>query len=221
MFRIKICGITNVNDALAAVEAGADAIGLNFYEGSKRFVNTETARQIVAAVGERAEPVGVFVNASAECISEVCDGTALRVIQLHGERLDSVELISGIRDPSITIIHAHSFGPRGMEAVYEDMFDASGSAADAVLVDAAAPGMYGGTGRTIDWNRLVNYEASIGRIPLILAGGLTPENVAEAIRTVQPHGVDVASGVESSPGKKDAAKVRDFVAAARAAFAAL
>jgi phosphoribosylanthranilate isomerase len=218
-FRIKICGVTNVNDAVAAVEAGADAIGLNFYHGSKRFVEPEIAREIVATIGERAEPVGVFVGADASAICDVCRQTPLNTVQLHGEkRPDRAELIVGLRNPKLSIIRAHSFGEHGMEAVYDDMFDASGDAADAVLVDAMVTGMYGGTGQTIDWARLAGFEKLMGRIPLILAGGLTPSNVGEAIRIVRPHAVDVASGVESTPGKKDPARMRDFVAAARAAF---
>jgi phosphoribosylanthranilate isomerase len=223
-FSVKICGITNRQDAQAAADAGADAIGLNFYEGSKRFVSNDAARDIVVAVGERVQPVGVFVNSPAQAICEICSHVGLNTIQLHGDqRPERLKLIIGLHDlgghdPSLSIIRAHSFGPRGMTAVYEDMFDATGDAADAVLVDAAVSGMYGGTGQTIDWDRLANFEVSIGRMPLILAGGLPPENVAEAIRTVRPHAVDVASGVEISPGKKDHAKMRDFVAAARGAF---
>jgi phosphoribosylanthranilate isomerase len=227
MFRIKICGITNVADALATADAGADAIGLNFYRGSKRFIDADSALQIITASSGRTEPVGVFVNETVQAICQACREANLTTIQLHGEkRPDTIKLDIGLHDrgvstPNLSIIRAHSFGPRGMAAVYEDMFDARGDAADAVLVDAAAPGVYGGTGQTIDWHRLVNYEESIGRVPLILAGGLKPENVAEAIRIVRPHAVDVASGVESSPGKKDHAKIRDFVAAAREAFAQL
>jgi phosphoribosylanthranilate isomerase len=225
MFRIKICGITNVADALAAADAGADAIGLNFYRGSKRFINSDVAAEIAAAIKERAEPVGVFVNESVQAICETCRGASLATVQLHGEiRPERVKLLLGFRElgdnfPDVSIIRAHGFGGGGMEAVYKDMFDESGDDADAVLVDATVPGMYGGTGQSIDWNRLANYEDSIGRMPLILAGGLTPDNVAEAIRIVRPHGVDVASGVESAPGKKDHVKIRDFVAAAREAFA--
>jgi phosphoribosylanthranilate isomerase len=219
MFRIKICGVTNPDDARAAIDAGADALGFNFYRSSKRFISTEIARQIVADVGSVTQPVGVFVNASVDEICDICRASAINVVQLHGEkRLDVGKLTCGLLDPMVSVIHARSFGARGMDAVHEDMFDASGMAGDAILVDAAVSGMYGGTGQTIDWTRLVNFQNSIGKMHLILAGGLTPENVAEAIRIVRPHAVDVASGVESSPGKKDAAKVRDFVAAAREAF---
>jgi phosphoribosylanthranilate isomerase len=224
MFHIKICGITNVPDAIVAADAGADAIGLNFYRGSKRFINSDIAPEIAVAIKERVEPVGVFVNECVKAICEACRGASLTTVQLHGEKRPNwFQLYAGlhelgIRFPNLSIIRAHCFGHRGFEAVYEDMFDAHGHPADAVLIDTAVSGMFGGTGQTMDWNRLVNYEDSIGKLPLILAGGLTPDNVTEAIRTVRPHGVDVASGVECAPGKKDHAKVRDFVAAARDAF---
>jgi phosphoribosylanthranilate isomerase len=169
----------------------------------------------------------VFVNESVQAICETCRLASLTTVQLHGEnRPDYHRLYLGLHDlgvryPNLSIIRAHRFEERGLEAIYEDIFDDSGQAADAVLVDTAVSGLYGGTGQTLDWNHLINYEDAIGRVPLILAGGLTPDNVAEAIRVVRPHGVDVASGVEASPGKKDLAKVRDFVAAAREAFAGL
>jgi phosphoribosylanthranilate isomerase len=218
-FRVKICGITNLDDALWAVDAGADAIGLNFYPRSKRFVTPEVASQIVTDVGDQAAAVGVFVNETAESICQICNSTAIGIIQLHGDQWpDSTKLMLGFGFDRVTIIRAIGFGPRGMSAVYKGMLDPGGLAADAVLVDASVSGLYGGTGQTIEWNRVANYEDSIGNVPLILAGGLTPDNVADAIRIVRPHAVDVASGVESSPGKKDASKMREFVAAARAAF---
>jgi phosphoribosylanthranilate isomerase len=218
-FRVKICGVTNVSDAVAAVDAGADAIGLNFFSGSKRFITPAVARQIVTELRDQAVAVGVFVNEPAESICEICASTAIGTIQLHGDQWpDSTKLMVGFGLDGVTIIRALGFGPRGLHAIYEGMFAPGGLAADAVLVDAAVGGLYGGTGQTIDWDRVANYEQSIGKVPLILAGGLTPDNVAEAIRIVRPHAVDVASGVESSPGKKDRAKMRDFIAAALAAF---
>jgi phosphoribosylanthranilate isomerase len=198
-FKIKICGVTNVGDALAAVDAGADAIGLNFYHGSKRCVDVDVARRVVDAIGNRAACVGVFVNASAGEIQAICHQARLHVVQLHGN--ESPELIKTL-GTGYDIIRA-------------------GFAPAAILVDAAAAGQFGGTGHTVDWRQLENCQTWLKNVPLILAGGLTPANVAEAIRIVRPQAVDVASGVESAPGKKDTAKMRDFVAAARAAFAAL
>jgi phosphoribosylanthranilate isomerase len=221
-FKIKICGVKSVADAVAAADAGADAIGLNFYPGSKRFIEPQLARQIVDAVGDRAEMIGLFVNEQASTICETCRAATLQIVQLHGDDSPKFgKLLIEFGTSPVAIIRAHNFGARAMEGVYASMFDATGQAADAVLVDATVSGQFGGTGHTIDWSQLVNYQNSIGKMPLILAGGLTPENVAEAIRTVRPHAVDVASGVESAPGKKDPAKMRDFVAAAREAFAAL
>ena len=221
-FKIKVCGVTSVDDALLASDAGADAVGLNFYSGSKRCIHADAAREIVDAVGERAAMIGLFVNEQVSLIGRTCRTATLQIVQLHGEKsYDVGKLLIEFGQTPVQIIRAHNFGPRGVEGVYEGMFDASGQAADAVLVDATVTGQFGGTGHTIDWSQLVNYEESIGKMPLILAGGLTPENVAEAIRIVRPQAVDVASGVESAPGKKDSAKMRDFVAAAREAFAAL
>lgn len=222
MFRIKICGVTNVDDANTAIEAGADAIGLNFYRGSKRFIRAESARPIVETIGDQAQPVGVFVNMHAREICDVCRDSFINMVQLHGEiRPNRYQLAVGLSDSKISIIRAHSFGASGMAGLYRDMFDDSGDAADALLVDAEVSGMYGGTGKTVDWYALVNFEKSIGRMPLILAGGLTPENVAEAIRIVRPFGVDVASGVEREPGIKDPALITRFVSSAKEAFARL
>jgi phosphoribosylanthranilate isomerase len=221
MFKIKICGITNVADALAAADAGADAIGLNFHRGSKRCVQFLESRRIVDAVGARMDRVGVFVDASADEIRGICRDAVLEWVQLHGnEPAELLKLLS----KDIRVIRARRIDKRGVAAIANDIdacCDITGRAPDAVLVDAAAAGEFGGTGRTLDWKQLVNHQDWMGDVPLVVAGGLTPNNVEEAIRIVHPHAVDVASGVESAPGKKDAAKMREFVAAARAAFAAL
>ena len=221
VFRIKICGITNVGDALEAVDAGADAIGLNFYRGSKRCVSVAETRQIVDAIGNRADKIGVFVNESADQIRQTCRDTGLHLIQLHGhEPPEFLRLLNQDHE----IIRARRLDERGVSAIKDDLqacSDLAGFCPDAILVDAAASGQFGGTGHVVDWQQLANYRAVLGDIPLILAGGLLPANVAEAIRIVRPHAVDAASGVESTPGRKDSAKMRDFVAAARAAFAVL
>jgi phosphoribosylanthranilate isomerase len=220
-FKIKICGITNVDDALAAVDAGADAIGLNFYSHSKRRVGGDLARQIVDEIGHRADTIGVFVNESAERIGEICRETNLHFVQLHGN--EPPEFLRLLNEDH-NIIRARRWNERGLRAIEEDLqacSNLSGFCPDAVLVDAAVPGEFGGTGHTIDWQQLANYREVIGDVPLVLAGGLTRDNVAQAIRIVGPQAVDVAGGVESAHGKKDIAKMRDFVAAARAAFAAL
>jgi phosphoribosylanthranilate isomerase len=230
MFSIKICGITNTNDALVAAEADADAVGLNFYEKSPRHVSVSQAREIVWSLGSRMRiRAGVFVNRSADSIQEIVTQVGLSAIQLHGdESPELVAQIAGTKCPPdfcqpARIIRARRMGTQGVAEITSDLDAccAAGIRLDAVLLDAATPGRYGGTGTTVSWSGLADHRRWLQNVPLILAGGLTPENVAEAIRIVRPHGVDVASGVESSPGKKDHAKVRDFVVAAREAFAQL
>ena len=224
MFRIKICGITNVRDAIAAAESGADAVGLNFYRRSKRFIELDEARRVADALDELVldapvHRVGVFVNEQAEQLRAICRDAALRVVQLHGD--EPPEYLQQLNE-QLEIVRARKLDARGLPAIEEDLQACRDLSCcpKALLIDSAAPGQYGGTGETVDWSRLVGYEKALRGIPLVLAGGLTPENVGEAIRRVCPAGVDVVSGVESAPGKKDAAKVRDFVAAAREAFAA-
>lgn len=236
MFRVKICGITNVEDAVAAVEAGADAIGLNFYEGSKRFVDAGLARQIADAVAGKVDVVGVFVNAPNRKIIEAIteDQVKLDMVQTHGDEspeeflhlrqsLYLIEFAERTARREFELIRVRRLTPNGLRTLVIDLRACQALMAlpSALLVDAAAPGEYGGTGAQADWNALAMHETWLGKMPLILAGGLTPDNVAEAIRIVRPAAVDVASGVESSSGKKDPAKVHDFVAAARAAFDAL
>jgi phosphoribosylanthranilate isomerase len=227
MFRIKICGVTNVDDAVAAVDAGADAIGLNFYEKSPRLVDAERAAEIALAIGNsKADRVGVFVNATPAHIEATVKEGALSSIQLHGD--EPPEVVAHFAQPRrparfafhVQVIRARRMGDDGVASIARDVAACRecGWGPTAVLVDSATPGRYGGTGATVSWVGLADHKRWLGDIPLILAGGLTPDNVAEAIRIVRPYGVDVASGVESAPGKKDPVKVRDFVAAARAAF---
>lgn len=227
MFRIKICGITNSHDAVMAAEAGADAIGLNFYEKSPRYLSVDSAREIVLNLDSRMKlRVGVFVNISPSRIQEIVTKVGLTAVQLHGD--ESPELVAQItrtkQPPDFcrapVIIRARRIGAGGVAEIASDLKAcfAAGVTPGAILLDAATPALYGGTGETLSWLDLTDHNRWLGQTPLILAGGLTPENVAEAIRIVRPRGVDVASGVESSPGKKDAVKVRDFVAAARDAF---
>ena len=222
MFRIKICGITNVEDAIAAVDAGADAIGLNFYPKSPRCVDLEVAEQIKSATD--IVRVGVFVNHSAEEMWNAWNASGLWFAQIHGD--ETPEMLKPIAEMDIITVRRFSateVDPVGV--LYRDVehfTSVIGWAPQAMLVDAAVPGEYGGTGAKADWHALRGYEQQLGvGAGLILAGGLTPDNVAEAIRIVRPAAVDVASGVESSPGKKDSVKVRDFVAAASDAFKSL
>lgn len=214
MFRIKICGITNVEDALAATHAGADAIGLNFYEKSRRFIDPRIAQQISAATPTDILKVGVFVNSSAREIESIVEQVNLDAIQLHG---DEPSQLVGQLPKNKAVIRAHRCGADGLAplTIYLTAARAAGRIPDAVLIDADAGTEFGGTGERADWHRVASERPMLENIPLILAGGLTPQNIAAAIATVQPTGVDVASGVESSPGKKDHSKLRDFIAAAR------
>ncbi len=219
MFRIKICGITKPADARLAAEAGADAIGLNFYAQSPRYVSIEAAREIAAAVRPSVRKVGVFVNAAVDEIRATMAELALDLAQLHGdEPPDFLAALGGV--PTMRVF-------RLGEDVAGDLAAAGGYLAAChrlravprmVLVDAARAGHYGGTGETVDWRLVAEGRRHLAGAPLVLAGGLTPQNVVAAIATVRPWAVDTASGVEESPGKKAAALVASFVAAARSAL---
>ncbi|HKP59170.1 MAG TPA: phosphoribosylanthranilate isomerase [Polyangiales bacterium] len=199
--RVKICGVTSVEDALAAVAAGADAIGVNFAAASARRVDVELAREIVQALPAQVVSVGVFVDASEQELRDVLARTGLRCVQLHGD--ESPELLSKFLPHAYKAIRV-----RGRESL--DV--AARFPGEHVLLDAFVPGMHGGTGASFDWA----LAAEVARIRQVtLAGGLTPANVAQAVREVRPFCVDVASGVESSPRRKDVELMRAFVAAAK------
>ncbi len=219
-FAIKICGITCVDDALMVVAAGADAIGLNFYSKSSRAIGLDAAQAVAEAVGDRACRVGVFVDASPETIQDYSKRVPLDAIQLHGDEP------AGFRDKCpvhLPVIRALRIGSEGFAPFSRHIHPwktlTGVLSPTAVLVDARTESAYGGTGVVADWQLLVDYATHLEGIPLILAGGLTPENVAEAIAKVRPTAVDTASGVESAPGKKDPQQVVRFVAAAQRAFA--
>ncbi len=219
MFRIKICGITTVDDARVAAAAGADAIGLNFYRGSPRYVAPQQARQIADAVRGRLNLVGVFVGPSDAEVRAIAAEVGLQIVQLHGN--EPAEMAARL-SREVRVLKAFAIGPAGLAPVIEylSQFRGLGGVLRTVLFDAHQPGQAGGTGKTADWNaiRASNYPSEGWHPPFVLAGGLTPENVAQGIRSLYPAGVDTASGVESSPGRKDPALVKRFVAAARAAF---
>ena len=216
MFQTKICGITTVEDALVAACAGADAIGLNFYARSPRYVTIETAENIVRILPGGISKVGLFVDTPAEEICRLFDRLRLDLIQLHGNQPPEFVAELGPRP----VMRAFRVGPEKLEPVgeYLDRCRELEHELELVLLDALVAGAYGGTGQLVDWGVAQAYRAQIGTTPLVLAGGLTPENVATAIRTVGPAAVDVASGVESHPGRKDPTRVEAFVAAARVAF---
>jgi phosphoribosylanthranilate isomerase len=202
MVRVKICGITNWQDAKAACDLGAAALGFNFYEKSKRVISPAAAWKIISRVrDDDVESVGVFVNWSAEAIVALAGAISLDSVQLHGDEPPSV-----VRECAKHFQVTKAF-QTGTRFQFKNLRSYSG--ASAFLLDAAGTGQYGGTGKRADW-AVARRAAKSHRI--ILAGGLTPENVADAIRFVRPYGVDVASGVESRPGKKDHGKLRAFFA---------
>lgn len=208
MTRVKICGITSVADARAACEAGADVLGLNFYSKSPRAVSLARAIEIRAEIPAHVQVFGVFVNADPAAIMEVFRAARLDAVQLHGDEPSAtVVQLAGV----VPVFKALRVGPDFSAAALEKYPDAFG-----FLFDAAegASAQYGGTGRLADWG--VAQQAARGH-RIILAGGLTAENVAAAILQVRPYGVDVASGVESAPGMKDHAQLHDFVREARRA----
>ena len=216
MFRIKICGLTHVVDALAAARAGADAIGLNFYPQSPRCVQLDQARQIVDALPAEIVKVGLFVNGSAADVCRTSDQLGLDLIQLHGD--EPPTFLTELGDQPV--MRAFRLGEAGLESMGRYLGDCRrlGCMPKLVLVDAHVEGAYGGTGQVANWQALKQYPLDASVPPLVLAGGLTPDNVAEAIRTVHPAAVDTASGVEAVPGRKSDVLIRKFVAAAAEAF---
>jgi phosphoribosylanthranilate isomerase len=200
--RVKICGITNLADALAAVAAGADALGLNFYEKSPRHVSLKTAAEISQQLPPFVMRAGVFVNADEDLVTRAIAESNLSLLQFHGDETPEFCTLFGL-------MSMKAFRIRD-EASLQALRDYP---TDAWLLDAYSPAKPGGTGETFNWD-LALEARSWGR-PVFLAGGLTPENVAEAVRHAQPFGVDVSSGVEAAPGRKDHAKVRAFIQAAK------
>jgi phosphoribosylanthranilate isomerase len=218
MFRIKICGITTTHGALSAAEAGADAIGLNFCAQSPRCIDLATARRIVQGVPPHMAKVGVFVNEPVQRLIAIADELALDFIQLHGDEPPH-QLGELARRPVIRAFRLSSdYQPL---LTYLRTCQECGHLPTAVLIDAYEPGIYGGTGKTANWGRVRDFQQDAGGVPVVLAGGLSPENVAEAIAQARPAAVDVASGVEVAPGQKDAVRMHAFVDAARRAWQAL
>jgi phosphoribosylanthranilate isomerase len=216
LFTVKICGVTRVADAQLATLAGADAIGLNFYDKSIRCIDIATADKICERVPSRVTRVGVFVNSPQEVVEQISEQLSLDWIQLHGD--EPPEMIAALGSRSI--IRAFRFGQGGADEVgeYLNACREQGRLPDAILIDARHGDQYGGTGETVDWAAVDRQREVFGDLPWILAGGLTPFNVAEAIAAARPHAVDVASGVESKPAAKDPLLVRAFVNAAKKAF---
>lgn len=202
--RIKICGITNVDDAAAVVDAGAHALGLVFYEKSPRAVEIQQARAIAYAAGPFIGVTGLFVDASVQLVESVIARVPLQILQFHGD--ESADYCEAFKRPYIKAIRMRP--ELDVAAAMAAHPNASG-----FLLDAYRPGTPGGTGETFDWDRVPHNS----QVPIVLAGGLTPENVADAIRKTRVYGVDVSGGVESAPGKKDHNQIKSFINNARLA----
>lgn len=203
---VKICGITRMEDAQAAIDAGADALGFMFYKPSKRFITPGEAAKIIDHIPAHIDRVGVFVNADEETIRDAATLSGINAAQFHGEEFpDFCEQFRPLKIWKAFRIE----NERSLDVVRR--FDKS----DAWLLDSYVKGSRGGTGHTFNWDLAVAAKDN-GR-PIILAGGLTPGNIGEAVSKVQPFGVDVSSGVESSPGLKDAGMIHSFVKAAKGA----
>jgi phosphoribosylanthranilate isomerase len=212
---VKICGMTNLEDALVAVEAGADAMGFVFYEKSPRCVSVETAREICAKLPEKIDKIGVFVNVAPERVSAITDQAGLTAVQFHGDEWKSpreysanrdaffcLPVLEMVRDPSTTIRSLRDIG--GFPNLV------------GFLLDSGTAEKRGGTGRAFAWEESFGLISSLKTLHrIVIGGGLTPFNVGRAVGYLEPWGVDVASGVEARPGKKDPEKVRAFVKAVR------
>ena len=195
--KVKICGMTQLKDALFAVEQGVDAVGFIFYKKSPRAVTMKTVREIITKLPPLVDTVGVFVNESAERLNKIADYCGLDLVQLHGE--ESPAFCRKIRRRVIK-----AFRVKDLQSIKQlSKFPVSG-----FLLDTFSDNLHGGTGKTFDWNLALTAK-KIG--PVILAGGLTPSNIRQAVRRVRPYGVDVCSGVEKSSGIKDLEKVRAFL----------
>lgn len=203
--KIKICGITNPEDADVAAKAGADALGFVMYRNSPRWVESAVARAIIAGLPPFMSAVGVFVNEEAERVRALMDECGFALAQLHGD--ESALYCQDLGRPVLKALRLKDRGTVLALAEFQGRANVRG-----FLIDAFSDHAYGGTGQTVDW-RLAQETVRSARV--ILAGGLNPRNVAEAVQAVRPYGVDVSSGVEKSPGKKDPDKVKAFIEAAR------
>jgi phosphoribosylanthranilate isomerase len=204
--KVKICGITNLDDAHAAIEAGADLLGFNFYAKSSRYLAPEKAREIATQIrsnGQRPLLVGVFVNSPLEDVRSILEIARIDLAQLHGD--EPVNILEQLHGRGFKALRPASEEEAHIDA---EWFAPHGPNAPVLLIDAYRKDQYGGTGHVADWSVATKLAQ---QYPILLAGGLTPDNVAAAIRQVKPWGVDVASGVECAPGKKDVDKMRLFV----------
>ncbi len=210
---IKICGMTNLEDALVAVDAGADAVGFVFYEKSPRKISVDAAREICSKLPESVDKIGVFVNELPEKVSSIADEAGLTAVQFHGDEYQSPERYSVNRDAFFCL--PASFVKRWNQGNVFVSFSGFPNLAG-VLLDSGTREDRGGTGKTFAWGEVHGFVRTTGTLhPVVIAGGLTPANVGWAVEFLKPWGVDVVSGVEANPGKKDPEKVRAFVKAVR------
>ncbi len=227
---VKICGITNLEDALAAVEAGADALGFVFYEKSPRRLDPAAARQIVERLPEKLEKIGVFVDLSQEQLAEIVNEVGLTGVQCRlrpqaagpspDGRTRYKNPVRMLMPLSVTRLLEDERRLQGLTAEFVRMSESRkpSSAFDTFLLDSTTPEKPGGTGRAFDWQRIAPLVQVMNKsVKVIAAGGLTPDNVAKAMRILHPWGVDVSSGVEAAPGKKEPQKIRAFIRAVREA----
>ncbi len=205
--RVKICGITSERDALAAIEAGADALGFNTWKGSKRYLDLSRAAPWISALPPLVTRVAVTVNEPSKRLRDLAGEPWVDLLQLHGD--ESAEVCADLKTSGIRFIKA--IGVRDAASLESARHFHTSN----LLVDAYAPGVFGGTGRVLDWSLVADFMAENPELRAVLSGGLTPDNVGQAVRQVRPYAVDVASGVEDSPGRKSAGRMRDFIAAVR------
>ena len=203
--KVKICGITNPVDAQAAVLAGADALGFIFYSKSPRYIEAKIAKQIISDLPPFILPVGVFVNEEPSRVREIVDLCGLALAQIHGD--ESPAYCESLQRPVLRAVRLRDRGSFLAIAEFKGRAGVKG-----FVVDAYSESEYGGTGKTTDWSLAAEAAKAA---PILLAGGLLPETVGKAIQEVKPYGVDVSSGVESSPGKKDHEKIQAFIKAAK------
>lgn len=210
---VKICGVRDVETAMAVAACAPDAIGLNFYPQSARWLDIRMAERITRALPVHIEPVGVFVNHAVDEILEVARNCRMATVQLHGD--EPVSVAAELSEAGLDVIRALRIDESNVAALPELIAAYRDVPLKAVLIDARAAGVYGGSGQVAPWEAIAA-QWRCEWPPLLIAGGLTADNVAQAVRTLTPWGVDTAGGVESAPAAKDLAKVQRFIDAARA-----
>ena len=207
--RVKICGITNTEDAMAAIDAGADALGWNFFSGSKRFIPPQHAIAIIRALRQRVAHVAVMVNPTLDDAIALADSGTFAALQLHGS--ETAAFCDQLSARGIRFAKAIAVGTDDLIGSISEL------STDTVVLDSAAHGRFGGTGRPFPWQAARELRQRNPSLRVILAGGLKLENIGEAIRVVRPFGVDVTTGVEAAPGRKDHARLRAFIGAVQSA----